>query len=541
MTASADVPAKPYCWESLLELSLALGRCRVILQRRPTNRRNDWSSGGCLTASGDCDKAETDGSSVSAGITLRAMKDEDGDTADDSSWDHRQCSVRIAVVGQNVVRLKLVSNATDEPAADAIAVDLFVGDGVDVTPDCLRAHSDHICATFTLRPGSTWLGELLKTQKLVADAGLAEGPLLHGFRCRRCATILLENKGQECLRLPTGVWQACADSLACEECEPLGESHVRASSGRVFISQECLLVSEADLRLEAELEHGADGLVRCSCGAIVGEVQVAGGALPTPQRLPRQERRQRSVRNWLRLNESWQQGSLRRCRGAYLYKHRLSTSPSVADGAKVDRLAAFTEESAVGAQLLALRVGGGGQSRFLLVPGKHADSNLREGVDCPAFINAGGEHDDAATVDMRAIEVRFASGELLVIGPVQHDALGPDALKVSLSRDELIADQGDATDVPVACRPPAHAKNLHRVARVYYRIKSGPEARVPSEAGCQVVGIPDASVSAVLEALRRWEAIFPASFSAAPIIAKDGSCGWCTSVLPLPPCDESQQ
>lgn len=395
--------------------------------------------------------------------------------------------------------LRLVLQPPDGDAA-ACALDVFVGEGAEVSADSLRVHRDHLCLCFRLPSGSPLLARPPAPDR-APDGG---PPDVRELLCRGCRrTLLPPASGREALLLPTGLWQACAEALACEECAPLGDGHPRARPGRVYVSAQAFLLAPADARPGA-LDAGADGLVRCAgCGAVVGESQgpPAGGRAE-----PRRGRR-------LGLQRAWRQGAACSAAGVLLYKHRTSLPPPPAApgepgggaGAPVleDALRDFTDAAAVGAQLLALRAEGG-HSRFLLLPG------FQEAPPAEAESDGAGGGEPLAA----AVEVRVVVSELLLSGPRSH-----------ASEEGGLANQ---------CEGSVGHPAVRRAAKVYYRGQPGTD--VP--AGCCLVVVPQASFAAVCDALNGWARTMPPSHLPAPMAASgEARIAWRTSLLPLPPRD----
>ncbi|CAJ1332521.1 unnamed protein product [Effrenium voratum] len=150
----------------------------------------------------------------------------------------------------------------------------------------------------------------------------------------------------QALHLPTDLWQACAEVVACEECTPLGQGHLRAEPGRLFVSAQTFLVARGDLSPGVAT---ARGLLWCLCGAVVGEGDSSAGAGAGDAGAAR---RRPNLCGW---------GHVCKNAGVLLYKHRATM------GGTFDPLAPYTEEAAALAHLLSLRASEG-QSRFVLLP-----------------------------------------------------------------------------------------------------------------------------------------------------------------------------
>lgn len=452
---------KDTAWDSLLEVNPLLGQCRLILQCR----------------------------------------------SKDEVIDHTGWSARLSYA-EGVLRIILEQAMADDGQSNTM-VCLRVGDGIAVSGDCMRSHTDHICISLGLRPSSAWLGSLLAPKSSLTPEEVS------GVTCRQCTQhLMLPTRALEALALPTGLWQACAEALACEECAPLGDTHILPVPGKVFVSPQCYLVSSEDLDSGA-ISQSFDGLARCRCGAVVGE---------TPAHAKSVEKYRKPAKKVL-CSPGWQRGASNcRASGVALYKHRISmpwdaflgNAPILDSQAVRDEhnaLGDFTEAAAVGAQLLALR-DDGGHSRFVILPGVPE-------------VGAGGSDDavggDAQTLEARAVssaaealEVRIVLRELLFLGPLRHTNQSQGA-------------KGDV-DMVASC-PSIHAE---RATKVCYRRRPC-DAQVPPQ--CSVVVVPRDSFAAVCAALEGWSAAMPASHACAPVVTNDSLGPWLTSLLPLPPRD----
>jgi len=291
-------------------------------------------------------------------------------------------------------------------------------------------------------------------------------------------------------------WQECAEAVACEECAPLDGGHMAATPGRVFVSAQCIVISNADVDGH-DLQRSPEGLVQCTCGFIVGETQ----RTPSTSANPLAKAGKRST---LKLNLRAAYGSASFCRNAGLssYKHRVAALPSASDritDGQQDLLADFSEEAAVTAQLLVLRETQGA-SRFMLLPARPA---------------ANGKRRQEAPASAEALELRLVVRDLLVVGPVEHSGV----------TSNLQPEGG-----PEPSLPSADAR-LRRMVKVYYRRCA---CTNPSQQ-CVQMGIPQMSFDAVLRCLDRWVSLLPASQALSPVAATDGAKPWLTSLLPLPP------
>jgi len=478
-------------WDALLEVNPKLKLCRVILQRR---RR--------------CRGAHAD----SADIRLVADQEGDADSLlqgvaqapRSAPLEHNDWSVAIAWQAAGVLRVRLdpplqppsdgkKCSAVPGPAPDSVVAELQVGDSIEIrTVERLHCHGDHLCITLGLRENSDWLTQLLSPPDL---------DTVHNITCRACRRVLVQAYGKESLLLPSGLWQAGAEGLACEECAAFGDGHVRSAPGRVYVSLDCLLVCEADL-CNNVLGRGVDGLVRCRCGAVVGELQ-----LPSTLEcsLPAQLFGKRRKLNLCR--EGWRVGTESRRAGVSLYKHRVSMrrpSHSGADDGQTsnieDLLGAFSDEAAVGAHLIAQRITYG-HSRFVLRPRSQEI----------------GVYDDGLGPALEDLEVRIVASDLVVVGPMADCArhAGPEAFPASAE---------------LGLPPPAQ-----RVAKICYRRR--PCSAVPPQ--CHLLGIPLSSFRAVSHALDAWAAALPPSRVASPVDVVDELGSWRTSLFPLPPRDSS--
>lgn len=288
--------------------------------------------------------------------------------------------------------------------------------------------------------------------------------------------------------LPTGLWQACAEVAACEECSPLGNAHVRAKPGKAFVSAECFLMSTVDLA--ASLTWHTNGLVHCDCGLAVGEWQQSV--------LAAQKGAYRTGTKKMQLcSPHWRPAGLCQAAAISLYKHRLSFPTPPDNSSKIQTanlLEDFTEESSVGFHLLGLR-SSQGHSRFLLLPG-HPEMDKTEDVEA------------LDTCMVEALEIRIVVPELLLL-------LGPECS---------------------TAKPSPLAPLFRRVAKVYYRSCSCSQTL---SQGCTVV-VPQQSFHAVCSSLNSWVNRLPPSSSISPLATPSqggkGSC-WRTSFLSLPPCD----
>eukprot|EP00927_Polykrikos_kofoidii_P001613 TRINITY_DN10614_c0_g1_i1.p1 TRINITY_DN10614_c0_g1~~TRINITY_DN10614_c0_g1_i1.p1 ORF type:complete len:531 (-),score=59.60 TRINITY_DN10614_c0_g1_i1:18-1610(-) len=521
MTIDVDVDSGPRehdeIWAALLEVNASLRQCRVILQRRLTPR----------SAEALLEQRVLSSCALSARPT-------------GSPPDHQGWSVRASFANGHLNLL-----LDPPPGSDSISgsVSLAVGSGVTVAAGCVRCYADHLCMTLGLQTESTLLSTFRSISSFTPEN-------MGDICCRQCQQLLIPVLGKEVLLLPTGFWQACAEIAACEECAPVkGGGHIMAASGRVYVSPQCLIVSSADVSAVA-LQRDSDGLLLCSCGNTVGETQHA----PAEKQPPKQRT---SSRAKLNLRNDWRQrGGFCRGAGFSFYKHRVSVSSSpcslvgyssaragagsfngaggegghTEDGVKGTREARendgsekgktpseadifrnFTEESAVGAQLLATRASRG-MSRFVVLPGQPSKFSI---ADQPSDI--GGPE---------ALEIRIVVPELMVVRPSPRDRHGK-VVKAMLTELDLPGQGGGGFEL--------------RAAKVYYRHRSC-SAPAPQ---CCWMGVPQVSFNAVCRVLDAWADFLPPSSHAPPLVARgattsceDGDLDcWQTSFLPLPPRD----
>mmetsp|Transcript_25435 Transcript_25435/g.57543 ORF Transcript_25435/g.57543 Transcript_25435/m.57543 type:complete len:399 (-) Transcript_25435:3-1199(-) len=253
--------------------------------------------------------------------------------------EHRTLQASGAIRGEQL--LLRLQDGKELPGAGAEELKVDLG-FAEAKVQGLRASGDHLCVQ--LSAAEPWRMP-------------SEGPDLSSYEalelcCRRCREPLLRPRlageaSLQALLLPSTLWQACAEVVACEECTPMGQGHLAAQPGRLLVDAQGLLVASGDLACTTQPPNG-QGLVLCSCGAVLGE--------GPPQLGPR---RGKSL-----CGDAFRRG--RRCAasGVLLYKHRTS----LYDDACSDNLfAAFTEEASVMAHLLALKQAEG-QSRFVLLP-----------------------------------------------------------------------------------------------------------------------------------------------------------------------------
>lgn len=383
----------------------------------------------------------------------------------------------------------------------------YFGDGIEVRADGLQRYPDHLSVSLALRSHSKWLAGLL------ASSAAEQQQVLEEILCRRCRQgLLVAAPSRQILLLPTAMWQACADVLACEECAPIGGGHIAAKEGRVYVSPQCLVVSAADLRADA-VHSGADGLVRCSCHHVLGESQAPSSQQrpqPTGSRTPGG----RTPQKRLFCQDGWGTAVACRGRGVALYKHRVSMPvprqcdklASSEEDLIDDALGSFTEASAVGAELLNLR-GSGGPFRLLLLPSPPEE--LKQASDIPVGCAV-------PTQQAEAVELRILVHELIMLGPTRH------ASEADSSAHEPANGLQEAAAVCGA----------QRCAKVCFRRRLCTAA---GQAECRVVVVPSMAFVAVCEALDWWSAALPPSHVEAPLSAKDGFGSWKTSLLPLPP------
>lgn len=481
-------------WESLLEVSPQLGTCRLLLQRR--------------------------------------RQFVDGGPQGEAALDHLGWTARLNVQYGRLQVMLLPpppspgGSAATATSSSATSVIVGCGDGVEIRADGLQCQADHLTVSLVLKTSSRWLAELFAPS--LAEQQQALGSLL----CRSCGQELLLPGVPELqvFLLPTNMWQACADIMACEECAPLGVKHISTTPGRLYMSPQCLLLSASDLR-PGTVSFGTDGLVRCSCSSVIGESQAGPPQAPASTRRPRRSQKR------LFCKEAWKAGAACRGRGLALYKHRVSmpvhhTMLSVADTASSnagstpgvvaattssrggslvedspkDALQSHTEAAAVGGELLQFK-NTLGVARFLLLPS-------------PPEQEASGAERAAMEVENEALEVRIVMSELAVVGPEVHNG---DAV----SLQEQLGCLGPQR------RRPGPGAEPQRVAKVYYRRRP---CTAPQVEG-QIVVVPLLSFTAVCDALDGWAAALPESHLKAPVSDKDGLGRWQTSFLPLPPRD----
>lgn len=487
-------------WKSLLELNPRLGQCRWLLQR-------------CYLLEG--------------GVHLGRCGDESR-ALDHSGWAARFTHE------EGVLRLQLEPPVCSSRPSDDIA--LCVQGGVDVHTDSFRCHADHISVTLGVLSNSPWLSGFVNDVRCADSACRWDR-----IRCRCCCVdLVVPNDKREGLLLPTGMWQACAEGLACEECAPLGSTHVRAEPGRVFVSPQTLLVSAADLRGDA-LQSGPDGLVRCSsCRSVVGETQAApaNGEVARARRVAQQPARSFCREGWSRRATSC------RAAGLSLYKHRVHLSQHVKQGevaefapaGALNMLGAYTEESALGAQLLALRENGG-PARFVLLPGPPEQERSSWSSVSSAPINAGVQRENAGEVEheaegvelsqgpksAQALELRIVIPEVIMVGPFGHSDGPAETVPRRLSERTT--------------RGTGFSPAVQRAAKVYFRQRAC-GAPLPE---CHVVVAPQDSFEAVVAKLEEWAGVLPPSHAQAPVSAGIGQAQWKTSLLPLPPRDSATE
>jgi len=496
-------------WESLLEVNPLLGQCRVILQLRQCMWQQHMPAA--------TDKAE--------GVQPPPKRAVPG---------HRGWTAQLSCSG-GMLQLLLLHPPCREPVDGGAAkdkeeprqkvspflVNIFVGNDVTVSSDCLRSYEDHLCLLLHLQLGSAWPANVATRW----GGAIVANPIhkVHELTCRRCQQQLVPMAdNREIMPLPTHLWEACADSLACEECTPLGSAHLRPAQGRVYTSAQSLLVNSADLSKGA-VDLGADNFARCAtCGSVVGEVERAPqqGRLLARPRIDRTHGRQGSLKGGLCV-EGWTRGATAcKAKGVSLYKHRVSmpsfdvVCAALSDNDVNDETDAlgsgFSEAAAVAGQLLVLlRAAPDGaksarcSSRFMLLP-THPDF--------------ADEDKEVADASAEALDLRIMVRELVVVGPQPHWA------EVTV-KDPLDAlQQYKPSSVPPAWR----------MTRVCYRRRPC-AVQVPAQT-CTLV-VPQCSFAAVCSALDEWAELQPASHGLAPV-ARDAMGSWRTSLLPLPPREQ---
>lgn len=420
----------------------------------------------------------------------------------------------------------LLTPAKKEQSSPAI-IRIQVGDEIEVNRDCLRFHVDNICLTMNFTPGC------------ILDKALYDEPSeeVSDVFCRRCLRMLLSAEGKKGLRMPSGMWQSCAEALACEECTPLVGNEIKAVAGCVYTSPNSLLVDAADLRSVVHPDNPAErnvpGLVMCECNAVIGEVALSAGSAELPQP-PSQIRGGKPA---FSLRRQWRPKWL--CSGdccvsgVILYKQRIAMPISKSAGMdgieEGGKLAGFTEESAVTAQLIALHEFEG-HSRFLLVP---KQENLT---------------DDPSVLPLEALELRMVARELAIIGPVAEESTGSlpggGGGGVPRSRSGSADSGGSGTDEE--CEHIDEAPAM-RASKVWYRHhKTLDPSRGINPAGsghAYGLVIPEVSFRAAKAVLDDWAETLPASL--APPLPNSHDTGvqvqvtpWQTAYLPLPPRDE---
>mmetsp|Transcript_18309 Transcript_18309/g.29354 ORF Transcript_18309/g.29354 Transcript_18309/m.29354 type:complete len:444 (+) Transcript_18309:49-1380(+) len=429
---SAD---EDFHWESLLEVLPGLGQCKIFLQRRHEKRE---------------------------------------DEADSAALDHRGWSVAVNM-GDEMLNLALTAPA-GLGLESAIATIPISGE-FQIASNSLRCYHDHICVTVCVPSISPWVEHLLSLHRRSPEDDVCD------VYCRSCCELLLEVDGKSALLLPTSMWQACSEALACEECAPLGDSHIRAERGKVYISPLSLLVCNADV-VSGSILRSQLGLVHCAnCNYIVGETQLS--ADKTRRRPPA-----RPLLNVCR--QAWRSSAGCANAPVSLYKHRVTMpNPHAANLQEAgNMLAAFTEEAAVGMQLLAMRAQAG-HSRFMLLP------------NSPEM-----EDESVASTEMKAepLEIRIVVAEVLLVGPRCHKKPSK-----NLSNTE-------------------HGAPM-RAAKVCFR-----RCACTSSTACVVV-VPHAEFQAACLALDTWTAALPESLRVGPPMGRDDGPSWQTSYLPLPPRD----
>jgi hypothetical protein len=440
----SEVQPGEVAWESLLEVVPGLGQCRVLLRCK--------------------DK--------------RSVQGEDTAALDHTTW-----SVAVGLV-EHTLNITLSPQADSE--LEATIVGIPIDKDIQIASNSLRCYSDHLCLSMSMSTVSPWIQEVMNEYSNFQEDEI------HDVRCRNCRSLLLEATGKQAFVLPSTWWQNCSDVLACEECAPLGATHIQAAQSRIYISPSSLLVCTVDL-LPGAVLHGRDSLVHCGeCNFVVGEANEKQGIA---QRRP-------SARPLLNLSQAWR--SRAGCSNApiSLYKHRVSmpktyASPPSDIGAMAkqapvqwdDVLAAFTEEAAVGMQLLSMRAQTG-HSRFVLLP------------SCPSSTQEVEVVDQVASAE--ALEIRIVVAEVLLVGPQVH----------------------------VFAHDAKPSRKL-RAAKVCYRRCSC----TSTPASASLVVVPHPEFQAVCGALDWWTTVLPTSLQAGLPLGKQDGPPWLTSYLPLPPPD----
>lgn len=448
-------------WESMLEVQPSLGQCNVILQQH-------------LQDDSGCE-------SERAGLL------------DHSSWSVSLCAE------DGLLHISL-SPPEGSTGFESVLLSIIVGVDVQIPADCLRRYTDHLCLKLRVPSGSPWLQQLVRVHRGAAEDEFQD------VSCRFCSQTLLEVAQKSAFVLPSLSLDVCSELTSCECCagkdipqKKVEMPQIQAKPGSVYISPATLLVCAADLCPSVVLP-GEDALVRCQCGFVVGEMQFND---PGEQGSSRQWQTRRLTPVGGRVPRSMKTlsikclctNSLRIGRGQEsfsLYKHRISMlKQSVGDTSIGNALAPFTEEAAVGMQLLSLR-SQEGHSRFVLLPGKPEET-------------FGGPSGDGTAPFEDLLELRVLAAEVFIIGPSEPTLNVP------------------AVDVPV-----------QRAAKVCFRRRP---CSAVSQSGCVVV-TPYMEFEAVGNALRRWCAALPSSLRCAPPFGKDdGGGAWNISYLPLPPQD----
>eukprot|EP00929_Paragymnodinium_shiwhaense_P078428 TRINITY_DN40642_c0_g1_i1.p1 TRINITY_DN40642_c0_g1~~TRINITY_DN40642_c0_g1_i1.p1 ORF type:complete len:475 (-),score=82.29 TRINITY_DN40642_c0_g1_i1:8-1432(-) len=445
-------------WETIVEVNATLRQLRVLLQRRRQSAEPGGSDHRCGR-----------GPSV------------------EEQFDYEQWSVRAS---SDNGCLSLLLEAPSASGERSTLLRLPIGEGVELARDCARCYADHISVTLRLPADFKWPRHLAAPVDRVSQGAMGD------IHCRGCHRLLLSAAEKEVMVMPTMFWQECAEIVACEECAPLdGGGHIQTVPGRIYVSAQCILVCNADVE-GAGLRRGADGLIHCCCGLIVGETQRGG---PTPMQQSAASRPPK--RSTLNLRSAYGSGGFCRGAGLSLYKHRVA-AVTASDGE--DLLVDHSEEAAVAAQLLLLRESQGA-SRFLLLPA------------CPEPAVADGAAPAAGSgASAEALELRLVVRDLLVVGPTEHSA-GHDAR---------------SSDPSSACIAGA-ADRIRHMVKVYYR-RCGCTSSSPQSV---TLGVPQMSFEAVCRCLDRWVRTLPASQALSPNGASDPAGPWLTSLLPLPPCE----
>jgi len=376
--------------------------------------------------------------------------------------------------------------------------------------------------------------------------------------CRRCRATLLQplEKPRGVFLLPSPMWQACADTMACEECAPLGLQHLAAKPGQLFISPQCLIVSGTDV-VPASIRRGAasEGLLRCSaCQFILGETAADSTAAAKPAAAkagaPRGGKRKAAL-----FCGEWSQSAGCKHEGFALYKHRVelaiptkdsrtaeapTAAPSPSPSFLPRPLTATTEVAAVAAQLLALR-SSAGTSRFLVCAGPPSGlatlpGELGAAPDPDASSNNSSGGGTPLPGEEQVLEMRIIVPELLILGPTQEGSSAN--LGGNFDQQQQQQQQQQQRRRQQQQQQRISVPTLRRVTKVSYRQRR----RRPEDSSSGdwlTLTIPPEAFEEVIENLQYWMGVLPTSYSLSPFSSKDGLGMWRCSCLTLPPRDSS--